>query len=140
MPRIISSLIHSAPLLKKRHFPKSQPYQPRLINYSYVSAGNYTKMGLLTCMSSSSSKANSNAKTTDSSISHPQAGQHISIRAFRELKAQQMLKHTWKKTETCLIMEFSRSMEDQLEEVANLPTTHMPRQSIQGPKQRPSIY
>nr|AGS56767.1 AC4 protein [Ageratum yellow vein China virus] len=97
-------------------------------------------MGLLTCMCSSNSKANSSAKTTDSSISPPQAGQHISIRTFRELKAQQMLKHTWKKTETCLIMEFSKSMEDQLEEVANLPTTHMPRQSIQGPNQRPSIY
>nr|ANG57864.1 AC4 protein [Tomato yellow leaf curl China virus] len=97
-------------------------------------------MGLLTCISSCNSKENSNAKTTDSSISHPQTGQHISIRTFRELKAQQMLKHTWKKTETCLIMEFSRSMEDRLEEVANLPTTHMPRQSIQGPKLRPSIY
>nr|ACZ71240.1 AC4 protein [Tomato yellow leaf curl China virus] len=97
-------------------------------------------MGLLTCMSSSNSKVYSNVKTTDSSISHPQAGQHISIRTFRALKAQQMLKHTWKKTETCWIMEFSRSMEDQLEEVANLPTTHMPRQSIHGPKLRPSIY
>nr|CAJ98482.1 AC4 protein [Tomato yellow leaf curl China virus] len=97
-------------------------------------------MGLLTCISSSSSKENSNAKTTDSSISHPQVGQHISIRTFRELKAQQMSKHIWRKTETCLIMEFSRSMDDRLEEVANLPTTHMPRQSIQGPKLRPSIY
>nr|AWK59922.1 AC4 protein [Tobacco curly shoot virus]UUC10346.1 AC4 protein [Tobacco curly shoot virus] len=98
------------------------------------------KMGLLTCMSSSSSKENSSVKIKDSSISHPQQDQHISIRTFRELKAQQMLKHTWKKTETSLIMEFSRSMEDRLEEVANLPTTHMPRQSIQGPKLRPSIY
>nr|ACT79064.1 AC4 protein [Tomato leaf curl Vietnam virus] len=97
-------------------------------------------MGLLTCMSSSSSKENSNAKTTDSSISYPQQGQHISIRTFRALKAQQMSKPTWTKTETCLIMEFSRSMEDRLEEVASLPTTHMPRQSIQGPKLRPSIY
>nr|AAR98594.1 AC4 protein [Tomato yellow leaf curl Thailand virus] len=98
------------------------------------------KMGPLTCMSSSNSKENSNVKIKDSSISRPQPGQHISIRAFRELKAQQMLKHTWKKTETYLIMEFSRSMEDRLEEVANLPTTHMPRQSIQGPKLRPSLY
>nr|QIH12811.1 C4 protein [Tobacco curly shoot virus] len=98
------------------------------------------KMGLLTCMSSSNSKENSSVKIKDSSISHPQTDQHISIRTFRELKAQQMLKHTWKKTETSLIMEFSRSMEDRLEEVANLPTTHMPRQSIQGPKLRPSIY
>nr|UOL65859.1 AC4 [Tomato yellow leaf curl Thailand virus] len=97
-------------------------------------------MGLLICTFSSNSKANSNAKTTDSSTSHPQPGQHISIRTFRELRAQQMSKPIWKKTETCLIMEFSRSMEDQLEEVANLPTTHMPRQSTQGPKLRPSIY
>nr|ADE09072.1 C4 protein [Tomato leaf curl Taiwan virus] len=97
-------------------------------------------MGLLICTFSSNSKENSNAKTTDSSTSHPQPGQHISIRTFRELRAQQMSKPIWRKTETCLIMEFSRSMEDQLEEVANLPTTHMPRQSIQGPKLRPSIY
>ncbi|ADE09161.1 C4 protein [Tomato leaf curl Taiwan virus] len=97
-------------------------------------------MGLLICTFSSNSKANSNAKTTDSSTSHPQPGQHISIRTFRELRAQQMSKPIWKKTETCLIMEFSKSTEDQLEEVANLPTTHMPRQSIQGPKLRPSIY
>nr|AMT74390.1 AC4 protein [Tomato leaf curl China virus]AMT74402.1 AC4 protein [Tomato leaf curl China virus]AMT74408.1 AC4 protein [Tomato leaf curl China virus] len=97
-------------------------------------------MGLLTCMCSSNLKANTNAKTTDSSISYPQPGQHISIRTFRQLKAQQMSSPTWTKTETCLIMEFSRSMEDRLEEVANLPTTHMPRQSIQGPKLRPSVY
>ncbi|AAO25672.1 transcriptional regulator protein [Tomato leaf curl Gujarat virus] len=97
-------------------------------------------MGLLTCMCSSSSKESSNAKTIDSSTSHPQPGQHISIRTFRELRAQAMSNPTWKKTETSLIMEFSKSMDDQLEEVANLPTTHMPRQSIQGPKLRPSIY
>nr|ALU33540.1 AC4 [Pepper yellow leaf curl Thailand virus] len=97
-------------------------------------------MGLLTCMSSSSSKENSNAKINGSSTSNPQPGQHISIRTFRELKAQQTLKLTWRKTETCLIMEFSKSMEDQLEEVANLLTTHMPKQSIPGQRQRPSIY
>nr|AJE24894.1 AC4 protein [Tobacco curly shoot virus] len=97
-------------------------------------------MGLLTCMFSSSSKGNSSAETIDSSISHPQPGQHISIRTFRELRALQMSKPTWKKTETCLIMEFSKSMEDQLEEVANLPTTHIPKQSIQGQNMRPSIY
>nr|ABI63432.1 AC4 [Tomato leaf curl Taiwan virus] len=97
-------------------------------------------MELLTCIFSSNSKENSNVRIPSSSTSHPQPGQHISIRTFRELRAQQMSKPIWKKTETCLIMEFSRSMEDQLEEVANLPTTHMPRQSIQGPKLRPSIY
>nr|AEX37902.1 C4 protein [Ageratum yellow vein virus] len=97
-------------------------------------------MGLLTCMFSSNSKGNSNAKTTDSSTSHPQPDQHISIRTFRQLKAHQMLNPTWTKTETCLILDLSKSMEDRLEEVAKLPTTHMPRQSTQGPKLRPSIY
>nr|QOW17523.1 AC4 protein [Ageratum yellow vein China virus] len=140
MPRITSSHTHTAHSPKRKHFPKYQPYQPQLINYSFEFAESYTKMGLLTCISSSNSRVSSNAKTTGSSISHPQPGQHISIRTFRELKAQQMSRPTWKKTETCLIMEFSKSMEDQLEEVANLPTTHMPRQSIQGPNHRPSIY
>ncbi|CAJ87651.1 AC4 protein [Siegesbeckia yellow vein Guangxi virus] len=97
-------------------------------------------MGLLTCIFSSNSKESSNARTTDSSTLPPQTDQHISIRTFRELKARQTSKPIWKKTETSLIMEFSKSMEDQLEEVANLQTTHMPRQSTQGPKLRPSIY
>ncbi|ABJ97347.1 AC4 [Chilli leaf curl virus-India [India:Papaya:2005]] len=97
-------------------------------------------MGNLIYTSSYNSKVNSIAKTTDSSTSFPQPGQHISIRTFRELKARQMSRPMWRKTETSLILEFSRSMEDQLEEVSSLPTTHMPRQSIQGPKLRPSIY
>nr|AHB73966.1 AC4 [Tomato leaf curl Bangalore virus] len=97
-------------------------------------------MGFLICMCSFSSKESFSAEIIDSSTSHPQPGQHISIRTFRELKAQVMSNPTWKKTETSLILEFSKSMEDQLEEVANLPTTHMPRQSIQGPKLRPSIF
>ncbi|AFU61957.1 AC4 protein [Bhendi yellow vein India virus] len=96
-------------------------------------------MGILTCMFSSSSKESSSAGTIDSSTSPPQLGQHISIRTFRELKARQMSRPMWKKTETSLIVEFSKSMEDQLEEVSSLPTTHMPRQSIQGPNLRPSI-
>nr|AKM49919.1 AC4 [Chilli leaf curl virus]AZB50364.1 AC4 protein [Chilli leaf curl virus]QZX45775.1 AC4 [Chilli leaf curl virus]UVY90105.1 C4 protein [Chilli leaf curl virus]WID94114.1 C4 [Chilli leaf curl virus] len=98
------------------------------------------KMGNLICTSSYNSKVNSNARTTDSSTSFPQPGQHISIRTFRELRALQMSKPMWRKTETSLTLEFSRSMADQLEEVANLPTTHMPRQSIQGPSLRPSIF
>ncbi|ADO40466.1 AC4 protein [Okra enation leaf curl virus [India:Sonipat EL10:2006]] len=95
-------------------------------------------MGNLICTCSSSSRGNTSARISDSSTWSPQAGQHISIRTFRELKAQAMSKPTWRKTETSLIMEFSKSMEDQLEEVAKLPTTHMPRQSTQGPKLRPS--
>nr|WBR79757.1 AC4 protein [Chilli leaf curl virus] len=98
------------------------------------------KMGNLISTSSYNSKVSSNVKTTDSSTSFPQPGQHISIRTFRELKARQMSRPMWKKTETSLILEFSKSMDDQLEEVSSLPTTHMPRQSIQGPKLRPSIY
>nr|WIA65919.1 C4 [Chilli leaf curl virus]WLD18033.1 C4 [Chilli leaf curl virus] len=98
------------------------------------------KMGNLICTSSYNSKVNSNARTTDSSTSFPQPGQHISIRTFRELKARQMSRPTSRRTVITSILEFSRSMEDQLEEVSSLPTTHMPRQSIQGPKLRPSIY
>nr|UUF95102.1 AC4 [Chilli leaf curl Ahmedabad virus] len=97
-------------------------------------------MGNLIYTCSSNSRENINAQTTDSSTSFPHPGQHISIPTFRELRALQMSRPMWRKTETSLILEFSRSMEDQLEEVASLPTTHMPRQSIQGPKLRPSIY
>nr|BAA34026.1 C4 [Tobacco leaf curl virus]BAA34028.1 C4 [Tobacco leaf curl virus] len=98
------------------------------------------KMGALISTSSSSSKENSNVQINDSSTSYPQVGQHISIQTFRQLKARQMSRPTWRKTETSLILEFSKSMEDQLEEVANLPTTHMPRQSTQDLSHRHSIY
>nr|AAB40392.1 Rep protein [Tomato yellow vein streak virus] len=47
---------------------------------------------------------------------------------------------TWRKTETSLILELSKSMEDQLEEVANLQTTLMPRFSTQIIHPRHSIY
>ncbi|BAB86385.1 C4 [Tobacco leaf curl Japan virus-[JP2]] len=97
-------------------------------------------MGALISTFSSSSKENTSAQINDSSISSPQLGQHISIQTFRELRARQTSKPIWKKTETSLIMEFSRSMEDQLEEVANLPTTLMPRQSTQALNHRPCLY
>ncbi|ABN80224.1 AC4 [Tomato yellow vein streak virus] len=87
-----------------------------------------------------SSKANSNATINDSSIWYPQPDQHISIQTFRELKARQTSRPTWRKTETSLILELSRSMEDQLEEVANLQTTLMPRFSTQIIQPRHSIY
>nr|WOL23723.1 C4 [Tomato yellow leaf curl virus] len=96
-------------------------------------------MGALISTSSSNSKENINAQINDSSISYPHLGQHISIQTFRELRARQMSRPTWKKTETSLILEFSRSMEDQLEEVASLPTTHMPRLSTQGVNHRPCL-
>ncbi|BAB03593.1 C4 protein [Honeysuckle yellow vein mosaic virus] len=97
-------------------------------------------MGALISTSSCNSKENTDAQINDSSISYPQLGQHISIRTFRELRARRTSRPTWKKTGTSLILEFSRSMEDQLEEVASLPTTHMPRQSTQGPSHRPCLY
>nr|WOL23789.1 C4 [Tomato yellow leaf curl virus] len=97
-------------------------------------------MGALISTSSSNSKENINAQINDSSISYPHLGQHISIQTFRELRARQMSRPTWIKTETSLIVECSRSMEDQLEEVASLPTTHMPKQSTQAVNHRPSIY
>nr|WOL23621.1 C4 [Tomato yellow leaf curl virus] len=97
-------------------------------------------MGALISTSSSNSKVNTDAQINDSSISYPQLGQHISIRTFRELRARRTLRPTWKKTETSLILEFSKSMEDQLEEVTSLPTTHMPRQSTQALNHRRCIY
>nr|API81637.1 AC4 protein [Passionfruit severe leaf distortion virus] len=97
-------------------------------------------MGNLTSMCSSNSKANTIAKITDSSTSSPQLGQHISIRTFRELRVHQTSRPMWRKTETSLIMEFSKSTADLLEKVSNLPTTRMPRSSIPDQSWRPSIY
>ncbi|API65471.1 AC4 protein [Vernonia crinkle virus] len=98
------------------------------------------KMGNLIYTCSSNSKENSSAETTVSSTSTHLIAQPNSILTSRELSLAPMLNPTWKKTETCLIMEFSRSMDDLLEEVARMPTTHMPRHSIQGLSHRPSIY
>nr|QNG62341.1 AC4 protein [Tomato chlorotic mottle virus] len=97
-------------------------------------------MGNLISTCSSNSKVNTTAKTTSSSTSSPQVGQHISIQTYRELRARQTSNHTWKKTETSLIMEFSRSMADQLEEVSNLQTTRTPRFSMQDQSWKHSIY
>nr|AGH27808.1 AC4 protein [Tomato yellow leaf curl virus] len=97
-------------------------------------------MGNHISMCLSNSKASTNARTNGSSTWYPQTGQQISNRAFRQLRAQQMSRPTWRKTETSLISEFSKSMADQLEEVSNLPTTHMRRHSIQAVNPRPSIY
>nr|AGH29697.1 AC4 protein [Tomato chlorotic mottle virus] len=97
-------------------------------------------MGNLISTCSSNSKENTTAKITSSSTSSPQVGQHISIQTYRELRARQMSNHTWKKTETSLIMEFSRSMADQVEEVSNLPTTRTPRFSTQDLSWKHSIY
>nr|AGH27856.1 AC4 protein [Tomato yellow leaf curl virus] len=97
-------------------------------------------MGNHISMCLSNSKANTNVRTIGSSTWYPQTGQHISIRTFSQLRAQQMSRPTWRKTETSLILEFSKSIADRLEEVSNLPTTYMPRHSIQAVNPRPSIY
>nr|AAQ16300.1 AC4 [Mungbean yellow mosaic virus] len=86
------------------------------------------------------SKESSKRRTKGSSTWFPQPDQHITIRTFRQLKAHQMLSHTWTKTETSLTMDVSKSMADQLEEVNSLPTTLMPRHSTVDPSYRPSIY
>ncbi|AGT57883.1 AC4 [Pepper leafroll virus] len=98
------------------------------------------RMGNLIYTCLSSSKENSDAKIQDSSTWSPQQGQHISIQTFRELRARQMSRPTWRKTETSLILEFSKSMEDQLEEVANLPMIRTPRFSMHSVHQRHLIY
>nr|AGH27838.1 AC4 protein [Tomato yellow leaf curl virus] len=97
-------------------------------------------MGNHISMCLSNSKANTNVRTNGSSTWYLQTGQHISIRTFRHQCAQQMSRPTWSLAETSLILEFSKSIADQLEQVSNLPTTHMPRHSIQAVNPRPSIY
>nr|WKW49314.1 AC4 protein [Tomato mottle leaf distortion virus] len=140
MERIISSHILAVPLLRKKPFLNYINYKPQPIRNSLEYVGSFTKMGNLICTRSFNSRETSDAPTNDSSIWYPQPGQHISIRTFRRLRAHQMSKPMWRKTENSLILEFSKSMADQLEEVGNLPTTRMPRSSMQAQSMRPSIY
>ncbi|QHQ74288.1 AL4 [Sida interveinal bright yellow virus] len=84
-------------------------------------------MGSLISTSSFSSKANTNARITDSSIWSPQPGQHISIRTYRELNPAPTSSPTSTRTEIHSNGANSRSTADLLEEVSNLLTTHMPR-------------
>nr|UVN12560.1 symptom determination protein [Papaya leaf curl virus] len=74
-------------------------------------------MGNLIFTCSSSSKANTSAKITDSSISYPQPGQHISIRTFRELNQALMSSPTSRRTVITSTGVSFRSMNDLLEEV-----------------------
>ncbi|UDP19916.1 AC4 protein [Tomato mottle leaf distortion virus] len=140
MGRIISLHILVAPLPKRKHFHNYINFKLPQIKNSLEYVGNYTKMGSLISMCSFNSRETSDVPTRDSSISSPQLGQHISIRTFRKLNPHLMSRPMWRKTENSLILEISKSMDDQLEEVANLPTTHMPRSSTQAPSMRPSIY
>ncbi|AFQ93630.1 AC4 protein [Bean white chlorosis mosaic virus] len=82
-------------------------------------------MGNLIYMCSSSSKENTSARITDSSIWSPQPGQHISIRTYRELNQAPTSSPTSTRTEIQLNGDSSRSTADLLEEVSNLLTTHM---------------
>nr|CDF47284.1 AC4 protein [Ageratum yellow vein China virus] len=86
------------------------------------------KMGALISMCLSNSKANTNAKITDSSTWSPQPGQHISIRTFRELNPAPTSSPTWRRTETPSNGESFRST-DALQEGDNRqPMTLTPRQ------------
>ncbi|WAB58489.1 AC4 protein [Cajanus scarabaeoides yellow mosaic virus] len=98
------------------------------------------KMEFLTSMLCCSSRESSKPETNASSTWYPKPGQHITIQTFRRLRAPPMLNNTWRKTESSLIMELSKSMEDQLEEVSNLPTMLTPRQSMHLQNPRRSIF
>nr|UQV97415.1 AC4 protein [Kudzu mosaic virus] len=140
MPKTFSSHTQGVLSLRKQH---SNSYRSLILTSTKNSsefAVSSMKMGNLTSMCCFNSKANSSVATKGSSTWYPKPGQHISIRTFRELRAVQMLNSTWRKTETSLILEFSKSTEDQIEAVLNVQMTHMPKQSIQAMQHRPSIY
>ncbi|ALQ10821.1 AC4 [West African Asystasia virus 1] len=68
-------------------------------------------MGCLISMCSSSSKGNTSAQIRDSSTWNPQAGQHLTIQTFRELRARQMLNHTSRREAISSTMASSRSIQ-----------------------------
>ncbi|AFQ93625.1 AC4 protein [Bean chlorosis virus] len=84
-------------------------------------------MGSLISMCSSSSKENTSARITDSSIWSPQPGQHISIQTYRELSLAPTSSPISTRTETQSNGEISRSTADLLEEASSLLMIHMPR-------------
>nr|QIH45286.1 C4 protein [Ageratum yellow vein China virus] len=81
-------------------------------------------MGALISTCLSNSKGNSSAQIVDSSTWYPQAGQHISIRTFRELNPAPTSSPTSIRTETPSNGENSRSTVEVLEEAARMLTTH----------------
>ncbi|ADO40981.1 AC4 protein [Bhendi yellow vein mosaic virus [India:Pandarahalli:OY173:2006]] len=93
-------------------------------------------MGNLICTCSSSSRANTSARISDSSTWSPQAGQHISIRTFRELNQAQMSSPTSTRTETPSNGESFRSMDDLQEGDSRQPTTLTPQHLTQAVSQR----
>nr|AMW87003.1 silencing suppressor [Sida golden yellow vein virus] len=84
-------------------------------------------MGILISMCSYSSKENTSARITDSSIWSPQPGQHISIQTYRELNPAPTSSPTSTRTETHWNGGNSRSTGEVLEEAAKQLTTHMPK-------------
>nr|QCO31442.1 AC4 protein [Sida golden mosaic virus]QCO31449.1 AC4 protein [Sida golden mosaic virus]QCO31456.1 AC4 [Sida golden mosaic virus] len=84
-------------------------------------------MGSLISMCSYSSKGNTSARITDSSIWSPQPGQHISIQTYRELNPAPTSSPTSTRTVIHWNGEISRSTADQLEEASRLLMIHMPR-------------
>ncbi|ADO41002.1 AC4 protein [Bhendi yellow vein mosaic virus [India:Raichur:OY56:2005]] len=94
-------------------------------------------MGNLIFTCSSSSRANTSARISDSSTSPPQAGQHISIRTFRELNQAQMSSPTSTRTETPSNGESFRSMDDLQEGDSRQPTTLTPQHLSLAVSQRP---
>nr|CEG02241.1 AC4 [Abutilon mosaic virus]CEG02246.1 AC4 [Abutilon mosaic virus] len=84
-------------------------------------------MGSIISMCSYSSKVNTNARITDSSIWYPQPGQHISIQTYRELNPAPTSSPTSTRTEIQLNGENSRSTADLLGEANRLLMIHMPR-------------
>ncbi|AED89166.1 AC4 protein [Jatropha curcas mosaic virus-[Jalgaon]] len=93
-------------------------------------------MGYLICTCSSSLKANTNARISDSSTWYPQPGQHISIRTFRELNPAPTSSPTSTRTVIHWNGEHSRSMEDLPEGVNNLQTTLTPQHLTAAVNQR----
>nr|QPP18968.1 AC4 protein [Tomato yellow leaf curl virus] len=94
------------------------------------------KMGALISTCLSNSKANTNAKITDSSTWSPQPGQHISIRTFRELNQARTSSPIWRRTETPSTGESFRSMEDLQEGVNRQPMMLTPQHLTQAVSQR----
>ncbi|CAC85476.1 AC4 protein [Indian cassava mosaic virus-[Maharashtra]] len=94
------------------------------------------RMGSLICTCSSSSKANTNARISDSSTWYHQPGQHISIQTFRELNPAPTSSPTSTRTVIPWNGEHFRSMDDRPEGVNNLQTTLTPRHLTAAVNQR----
>nr|AQT27337.1 regulatory protein [Cotton leaf curl virus] len=93
-------------------------------------------MGALISMCSSSSKANSSARITDSSTWYPQPGQHTSSRTSRKLNPAPMSRPTSPRTGAPPTGENSESMEGPQEEDSRQPPTLSPQPLTQAVSQK----